>query len=114
MDKVAVTWDMLRDLVSFVPFTQRKKQPWRSVTFSKVTDFSPQLCQKEHSYLGVFHVFKLYKWYQIARSITCKIIKLMKKQVQSGVPAGDFMFCEDSEKKSRFISPQYKTHVCLI
>ena len=111
MDKVAVIWDALRDLVSFVPFTQREKQPWRSVTFSKVTGFSLQLCQKEHSYLGVFHVFKLYKWYQIAQSITCKIgeTSSVSQEFRQVTLCG-----EDSEKKSRFISPQYKTHVCLI
>ena len=29
--------DALRDLVPFVQFRKRKKHPWRSATFSKVT-----------------------------------------------------------------------------
>ena len=105
MDKVAVIWDALRDLVSFVPFTQREKQPWRSVTFSKVTGFSPQLCQKEHSYLGVFHVFKLYKWYQIAQSITCKIIKLIEKRVQSVRSSGRWLYVVKIQKKNLGLFP---------
>ena len=35
--------DVLRDLVSFVQFKKREKQPWRSVTLSKVADYSLQL-----------------------------------------------------------------------
>ena len=49
--------DVLRDLVQFVQFKKRGKHPWRSITFS-------------HSSMGVFHVFKLYKWNQIAQRIT--------------------------------------------
>ena len=33
----------LRDLVPFVQFKKREKHPWRSVTFSKVPGFDPQL-----------------------------------------------------------------------
>ena len=33
----------LRDLVPFVQFKKREKHPWRSVNFSKVAGFSPQL-----------------------------------------------------------------------
>ena len=31
--------DVLHDLVPFVQFKKREKQPWRSVTFSKVAGF---------------------------------------------------------------------------
>ena len=47
----------LRDLVLFVKFKKPEKHPWRSVTFSKVPGFSLQLYEKEHSSMGVFHVF---------------------------------------------------------
>ena len=39
----------LNDLVPYVQFKKREKQPWRSVTFSKV--------EKEHSSMGLFHIF---------------------------------------------------------
>ena len=51
-------YDALRDLVSFAQFKKREKHPWRSVTFSKVAGWV------------FFKCFKLYKWYQIAQSIT--------------------------------------------
>ena len=35
--------DVLRDLVSFVQFKKHEKQPWKSVTSSKVADYSLQL-----------------------------------------------------------------------
>ena len=35
--------DALRDLVPLVQLKKRLKHPWRSVTFSKVTDFSLKL-----------------------------------------------------------------------
>ena len=41
----------------FSQFEERGKHQWRSVTFSKVTS------------VGVFHVFKLQKWYQFAQII---------------------------------------------
>ena len=55
--------DALRDFVSFVQFKKREKKPWRSVTFSKVAGFSTPPCL-------FLTFFKLYKWYQIAQSIT--------------------------------------------
>ena len=48
--------DALRDLVPFVQFKKREKNPWRSVTFSKVAGFQ-------------------YKWYQMAQDITYKVSK---------------------------------------
>ena len=36
-------FDALRNLVPFVQFEKREKQPWMSVTFSKVTGFNLQL-----------------------------------------------------------------------
>ena len=35
--------DALPDLVPFVQFKKREKQPWRSATFSKVSGFSLKL-----------------------------------------------------------------------
>ena len=35
--------DALRDLELFVQFKKREKQPWRSVSFSRVAGFSLQL-----------------------------------------------------------------------
>ena len=56
----------LRDLVPFVPFKKREKHQWRSVNFSKVAGFT-----KINTPPWVFFTFfKLYKWYQIAQSIT--------------------------------------------
>ena len=36
--------DVLRDLVPFVQFKKREKQPRMRATFSKVADFSLKLC----------------------------------------------------------------------
>ena len=35
-----VIFDVLRDLKPFVQFEKPEKHPWRSVTFSKVADWS--------------------------------------------------------------------------
>ena len=56
--------DALRDLVPFVQFKKREKDPWRSVTFSKVAGFI------NTPLWVIFMVFKLYKWYQIGQNIT--------------------------------------------
>ena len=48
--------DVLRDLVPFVQFKKSERHPSRSVTFKKVAGFSM--------------FFELYKWYQIAQSIS--------------------------------------------
>ena len=42
-------------MVLFVQFEKREKHPWRILTFKQ-------------SSMGVFHVFKLYKWYQITNA----------------------------------------------
>ena len=39
----AFIFGALRDLVPFLQFKKREKHPWRSVNFSKVSDFSLQL-----------------------------------------------------------------------
>ena len=58
--------DALCDLVPFVQFKKREKHSWRSLTFSKVRDFT-----KSNTPAWVFFTFlKLYKWYQIAQRIT--------------------------------------------
>ena len=47
--------DALRDLVPFVQFKKREKDPWRSVTFSKVAGFI------NTPLWVILMVFKLYK-----------------------------------------------------
>ena len=39
LNNIAIS-DALRDLVAYVQFKKREKDPWRSVTFSKVAGFS--------------------------------------------------------------------------
>ena len=58
----------LHDLVSFVQFKIRKKNPWKSFTFSKVATC---YFTKSNTPPWVFFTFfKLCKWYQIAQHIT--------------------------------------------
>ena len=52
--------DALRDLVPFLQFKKREKQPWRSVNFTKINT-APWV---------FFTFFKLYKWYQISQRTT--------------------------------------------
>ena len=53
-------WGALCDLVPCAQFKKREKDPWRSITFSKVA--------KSNTPPWVFFMFfKLYKWYQIAQ-----------------------------------------------
>ena len=59
--------DILCDLISFVQFKKREKHPWRSVTFSKVAGY---FIKSNTPQWVFFTFFKLYKWYQIAQSIT--------------------------------------------
>ena len=61
--------DAYRDFVPLVQFLKSEKHPWRIVAFSKVEGFNLQLYQKQHSSMGVFHIFKLHKQYQIVRCI---------------------------------------------
>ena len=59
-------YDALRDLIPFEQIKNREKRPWRSVTYSKVAGFT-----KSNTLPWVFFTFfKLYKWYQIAQSMT--------------------------------------------
>ena len=54
-------------------FKKHEKHPWRSVTFSKACNFT-----KSNGPLWVFFTFlKLFKWYQIAQSITCIQLKFL-------------------------------------
>ena len=63
--------DALRDSVPFVQFKKREKNPWRSVTFSKVAGWKPATLVKVTLLYGCLsRFFKLYKWYQIAQNIT--------------------------------------------
>ena len=55
----------MRDFVSSIQFKKREKHPWRSVTFSvTVTTKS-----KTPPWM-FFTFFKLYKWYEIAQSVS--------------------------------------------
>ena len=47
----------LCDLVSFVQFKKREKQPWRIVTFSKVAGFQPATLLKVTRLHGCFSSF---------------------------------------------------------
>ena len=47
-----------------------KKHAWMGDTFSKVAGYNPP---------WVFFTFKLYKWYQIAQSITYEKSQISKK-----------------------------------
>ena len=53
-------WYHLRNLKNV-----SEKQPWRSVTFSKVVGFT-----KSNTPWVFFTFFKLYEWYQIVQYIT--------------------------------------------
>ena len=59
--------DALGDLVPFVQFKKREKNPWRKVNFSKVAGFKPPANTPPWVF---FTFFKLYKWYQIAQRTT--------------------------------------------
>ena len=60
--------DALRNLVPFIQFRKREKHPWGSVTFINVAGFN---FTKSNTSPWVFFTFlKLYKWYQIAQSIS--------------------------------------------
>ena len=52
-------WDALCNLITIVQFKKREKYPWRSVTFSKV-----------YSSVGISHIFKLWKRYLIAQTVS--------------------------------------------
>ena len=65
----ACTCDALRDLVAFVQFKQREKQPWRSVNFKPATllkltllhgCFSRSLNSAEVSNCTMHHIFSCY------------------------------------------------------
>ena len=45
LTSITIKWGALNNLVPFLQFKKREKHRWRSVTFSKVADFS------------LFHVF---------------------------------------------------------
>ena len=101
--------DALRNLVPFVQFKKRGKHPWRSVTFSKLAG-SLLLESLFHAVAGLktwnfiktcfqhrwiynfsksntspwvfFTVFKLYIWYQIARSVSYEYYMNMRTKFQ--------------------------------
>ena len=65
-------YNAFRDLVPFAQFKKREKHWWRSVTFSRVL-FLAEACNSTKSNIlpFLFFTFKeLYKWYQMAESIT--------------------------------------------
>ena len=55
LNLLRMTCDALRDFVQFVQFKKREKHPWKSVNFSKLGGLS----LKQHSLMGVFHIFKI-------------------------------------------------------
>ena len=63
--------DALNDLVPFVRFKKRETHPWGSVTFSGRMKPLKAAVNKSSTPLWVFFTFfKLYKWYQIAQSVS--------------------------------------------
>ena len=64
--------DTLRHMAPFAQFKKREKSPWRSATFSKVARVLKVTLL--HGFFS--RLFKLYKWYQIAQSIT--LLKTIK------------------------------------
>ena len=71
-DLERIICDASHDLVPFAQFKKRKKHPWRSSTFSKVTKISTPLWV-------FFTFFRLHKWDQIAQSITYNVPTGLKK-----------------------------------
>ena len=69
-------WDALRNLVPFVQFIKREKNPLRSVTFSKVAGCSLNFTNSNAPPWVFFMFFKLHKWSQITQSITYKTLKV--------------------------------------
>ena len=73
--------DALRDLVPFMQFKKHEKHQWRSVTFSKVTNYRLSACNftKINTPPRVFFsfFFKLYKWYQIAQKHHILVVRKM-------------------------------------
>ena len=62
-------YNALRDLVPFVQFRKREKNPWRSVAFSKLSGLSLLTLLKVTLLHGNFSRFlnHIYKWYQIVK-----------------------------------------------
>ena len=57
------------DLQSIARFQEREKNPWSSITFSKVAGFA-----RSNTPPWMFLTFfKLYKCYQIAQNILCHV-----------------------------------------
>ena len=80
--ELTCTCDALLDLVTFVQFKNQEKQPWRSVTFNKV--FTKSIT----SPWAFFTFLKLYRWYQIPKSLSfaclgCRLIHGLKGQNQN-------------------------------
>ena len=66
LEKYIFICDALRNLVPFVQFQKRKKHPRWSLKGAEACSFT-----KSNTPSWVFLTFlKLYKWYQIAQSIT--------------------------------------------
>ena len=61
----------LRDLVPFAQFEKREKIPWSSATFNKVAQaLACNFTKSNTPPWALFTLFKLYKWYQIAQSVS--------------------------------------------
>ena len=67
----SITCDALRDLVAFAHFKKHEKHLWRSDTLSKVVQASAcNFTKCIHSPQVFLTFFKMYRWYQIMKSIT--------------------------------------------
>ena len=80
-------YDAAHDLVSFVLFKKRGKHPWRSDTFSKVTNRA-----RGHIYLGRFYilntictscVYLIESAFSVVIFFSTKIIKMLLWMVPS-------------------------------
>ena len=66
-------WDALRDWVSFALFKKREKQSWRNVTLVKLQGKAYNFDKSSTTpWIFFFTLFKLWKWYQIPQSVTCR------------------------------------------
>ena len=59
--------DAIKLNLNYLCNLKREKQPWRSVTFSKVEAWN--FTKSNNPPLVSFMFFKLHKWYQIAQGV---------------------------------------------
>ena len=84
--------DALRSLVPSVQFKKREKQSWRSLRFVAY-NFTKCIILP----WVVFTIFKLYKWYQIAQSVTYNVLEIaLCKAIVSIIPASHLQSVSNS------------------